>query len=299
MSLAKHPNVVDLHEVMATKTKIYLVLEYCKGGELFKKMVKGKLAENVAWKYFHQLINAVDFCHSRGVYHRDVKHENLLLDEHDNLKVSDFGLSVLAESKQGDGLLHTACGSHAYACPEIVNRKPYDGTKADIWSCGVVLFVLLTGYLPFYASNLMDMYRKIAKAQFKCPREFPPEAKKLLCKMLDPNPETRITISRIKESSWFKKGLPMKQKKQAVLIPTMEAGPSKPAPQLASMNAFDITALSSGFALGGLFGEVYNNKESKFTSRKPASEIICKLEEVAKVLKMKIRKQEAGLFKME
>ncbi|CAH8312452.1 unnamed protein product [Eruca vesicaria subsp. sativa] len=296
MSLAKHPNVVNLHEVMATKTKIYLILEYCKGGELFKKMVKGKLAENVAWKYFHQLINAVDYCHSREVYHRDIKPENILLDENDNLKVSDFGLSALAESRRQDGLLHTACGSHAYACPEIVNRKAYDGTKADIWSCGVVLFVLLTGYLPFYASNIMEMYRKIGKAQFKCPREFPPEAKRLLHKMLDPNPESRITISKIKESSWFKKGLPMKQKR---IEKQMEPGPSEPPPQLSSMNAFDIISLSSGFALGGLFGEMYNKKESKFTSRKPALEIICKLEEVARALNLKIRKQEAGLFKIE
>ncbi|KAJ4883259.1 CBL-interacting serine/threonine-protein kinase 10 [Raphanus sativus] len=296
MSLAKHPNIVNLHEVMATKSKIYLVLEYCKGGELFKKMLKGKLDEDVAWKYFHQLIDAVDFCHSRGVYHRDIKPENLLLDEHDNLKVSDFGLSALAESRRTDGLLHTACGSHAYACPEIVNRKGYDGTKADVWSCGVVLFVLLTGYLPFYASNLMEMYRKIGKAQFKCPREFPPEAKRLLTKMLDPNPESRITISRIKESSWFKKGLPMKQKRIEKQVEA--AGPSEPT-RIASMNAFDIIALSSGFALGGLFGEVCSKKESKFTSRKPASEIIRKLEEAARGLSLKIRKQEAGLFKME
>ncbi|CAH8388756.1 unnamed protein product [Eruca vesicaria subsp. sativa] len=306
MSLAKHPNVVELHEVMATKTKIYLILEYCKGGELFEKILKEKVSEKVAWKYFHQLINAVDFCHSRGVYHRDIKPENLLLDENDNLKVSDFGLSALEESNREDGLLHTACGTHAYVCPEIVNRQAYDGTKADVWACGVVLFVLLAGYLPFYDSNLMDMYMKIGKGQFKCPRGIPVEAKRLLCKMLDPNHETRVTMSRIKESSWFKKGLHLKHKKLSREVNNpLEAGSSgeshetPPPPQLASLNAFDIISLSTGFDLGGLFGKMYKKQESKFTSRKPASEIISKLEEVARGLKLKIRKQEAGLFKLE
>ncbi|ESQ40644.1 hypothetical protein EUTSA_v10013670mg [Eutrema salsugineum] len=310
MRIAKHPNVVELYEVMATKSRIYFVIEYCKGGELFNKVSKGKLREDVAWKYFYQLINAVDFCHSRGVYHRDIKPENLLLDDNENLKISDFGLSALADCKRQDGLLHTTCGTPAYVAPEVINRKGYDGTKADIWSCGVVLFVLLAGYLPFHDSNLMEMYRKIGKADFKCPSWFAPEAKRLLCKMLDPNHETRITISRIKESSWFRKGLQLKQKrmgKQVREANPMEAGGSGPgdsgenheAPQLGNLNAFDIIALSSGFDLAGLFGEVYNTQESRFASRKPASEIISKLEEVAKGLKLKIRKQDAGLFKLE
>ncbi|CAA3001120.1 CBL-interacting kinase 2-like [Olea europaea subsp. europaea] len=175
MRLVRHPNIVHLYEVMATKTKIYFVIEYAKGGELFNKVAKGKLKEDVARKYFMQLINAVDFCHSRDVYHRDLKPENLLLDENENLKISDFGLSALAESKRQDGLLHTTCGTPAYVAPEVINRKGYEGAKADIWSCGVILFVLLAGYLPFHDSNLMEMYRKIGKAEFRCPSWFPQE----------------------------------------------------------------------------------------------------------------------------
>ncbi|EOA22250.1 hypothetical protein CARUB_v10002839mg [Capsella rubella] len=314
MRIAKHPNVVELFEVMATKSRIYFVIEYCKGGELFNKVAKGKLREDIAWKYFYQLISAVDFCHSRGVYHRDIKPENLLLDDNDNLKISDFGLSALADCKRQDGLLHTTCGTPAYVAPEVINRKGYDGTKADIWSCGVVLFVLLAGYLPFHDSNLMEMYRKIGKADFKCPSWFAPEVKRLLCKMLDPNHETRITIAKIKESSWFRKGLQLKQKKMEKMerqvrevANPMEAegsgrnenGESHEPPQLASLNAFDIIALSTGFDLVGLFGDLYDKRESRFASRKPASEIISKLEEVAKCLKLKIRKQDAGLFKLE
>ncbi|KAG7608403.1 NAF/FISL domain [Arabidopsis suecica] len=315
MRIAKHPNVVELYEVMATKSRIYFVIEYCKGGELFNKVAKGKLKEDVAWKYFYQLISAVDFCHSRGVYHRDIKPENLLLDDNDNLKVSDFGLSALADCKRQDGLLHTTCGTPAYVAPEVINRKGYEGTKADIWSCGVVLFVLLAGYLPFHDTNLMEMYRKIGKADFKCPSWFAPEVKRLLCKMLDPNHETRITIAKIKESSWFRKGLHLKQKKMEKMEKQqvreannpMEAGGSgqnengenHEPPRLATLNAFDIIALSTGFGLAGLFGDVYDKRESRFASQKPASEIISKLVEVAKCLKLKIRKQGAGLFKLE
>ncbi|XP_029119892.2 CBL-interacting protein kinase 9 isoform X5 [Elaeis guineensis] len=177
MKLIKHPNVVQLYEVMASKTKIYIVLEFVNGGELFDKIVKhGRLKEDEARRYFQQLINAVDYCHSRGVYHRDLKPENLLLDSYGNLKVSDFGLSAFAPQIREDGLLHTACGTPNYVAPEVLNDKGYDGTASDIWSCGVILFVLMAGYLPFDEPNLMALYKK------------------------------RITIPQILEDEWFTKG---------------------------------------------------------------------------------------------
>jgi 5'-AMP-activated protein kinase, catalytic alpha subunit len=165
----------------------------------------GKLSEEVARKYFHQLIGAVDYCHSRGVYHRDLKPENLLLDENETLKVSDFGLSALSESKRQDGLLHTACGTPAYVAPEVLSRKGYSGAKADVWSCGVILFVLAAGYLPFHDRNLIQMYKKIARAEYTCPRYFSSELKELLYEILDPDPNTRMSMSRLKRSAWYKK----------------------------------------------------------------------------------------------
>ncbi|KAE8718908.1 CBL-interacting serine/threonine-protein kinase 5 [Hibiscus syriacus] len=147
MRLVRHPNIVELKEVMATKTKIFFVMEYVRGGELFAKVYRGKLKEGAARKYFQQLMSAVDFCHSRGVSHRDLKPENLLLDENEDLKISDFGLSTLPEQLLKDGLLHTQCGTPAYVAPEVLRKKGYDGSKADIWSCGVVLYVLLAGFL--------------------------------------------------------------------------------------------------------------------------------------------------------
>ncbi|CAN1811969.1 CBL-interacting serine/threonine-protein kinase 6 [Linum perenne] len=107
-----------------------------------------------------KLISAIDFCHSRGVYHRDLKPENLLLDEEGNLKVTDFGLSAFSEHLKQDGLLHTTCGTPAYVAPEVIKKKGYNGAKADLWSCGVILYVLLAGFLPFQDDNLVTMYRK-------------------------------------------------------------------------------------------------------------------------------------------
>lgn len=307
MRLVKHPYILELYEVMATKTKIYFALEYAKGGELFDKVSKGRLKDHIARKYFHQLITAVDFCHSRGVYHRDLKPENLLLDENDNLKVSDFGLSALAESRHQDGLLHTTCGTPAYVAPEVINRKGYDGDKVDIWSCGVILYVLLTGYLPFHDSNLMEMYRKIGKAEFKCPNWFTPDVKRLLTRMLEPNPNHRITIAKVKENPWFKKGTNIKKQRtetenKGLVMSSDTASCSnekQEVTRLQNLNAFDIIALSPGFDLTALFEEPRQKKEARFTSWRPASVIISKIEEVAKVLKMKISKREAGLLKLE
>ncbi|MFS7968913.1 putative protein kinase CAMK-CAMKL-CHK1 family [Helianthus anomalus] len=313
MGMVKHPNIIQLYEVMATKTKIYFAMEYAKGGELFDKVAKGRLKEDVARKYFQQLICAVDFCHNRGVYHRDLKPENLLLDEYENLKVTDFGLSAHAECTRLDGLLHTTCGTPAYVAPEVIGRRGYDGAKADIWSCGVILFVLLTGKLPFNDPNIMQMYKKISKmykkiskAEYKCPHSFPPEVRRLLKRILDPNPNTRISMKKIMENSWFKKGLNLnsKQMKDSVnpdFKPLFE--PQKPdfshASKVSSFNAFDIISLSTGFDLSGLFIENDRKEEVKFTSAKPASDIISKMEQIATSLKMEVCKKKDGQLNLK
>lgn len=312
MKKVNHPNIVQLYEVMATKTKIYFVMEFAKGGELFSKVAKGKLKEDMARKYFQQLIGAVDYCHSRGVYHRDLKPENLLLDENGDLKVSDFGLSALVESRRHDDLLHTVCGTPAYAAPEVLCRKGYDGAKADIWSCGVILFVLLAGYLPFHDSNLMEMYKKIGKADYKCPNWFSHEARKLLSRILNPNPNKRIWIARIMENPWFRKGFNSQatrsktgsqelasfdtfgncENSDATIEETQEL--TKPT----NLNAFGIISLSRGFDLSGLFTENDEKKAVQFTSTRPASSIVSKLEEVARNLRLKVKKDK-GCLKME
>lgn len=304
MKLVKHQNVLRLYEVMATKSKIYIVLEYAKGGELFNKVAKGRLKEDIARWIFQQLITAVDCCHSGGVYHRDLKLENLLIDEDGSLKVSDFGLSALSESQRQDGMLHTMCGTPAYVAPEVINRRGYDGAKADIWSCGVILYVLLAGHLPFQESNLIEMYKKITRADYRCPNWFPPEVRRLLLKILDPNPKSRISISKIMENSWFRKGLGTRPAKLAKMdnkemknleVKTIEVPEfSKPS----NLNAFDIISLSSGLDLSGLFVGDDRREDVRFTSVQPVSVIVSKLEEVATDLNFNVTKKDGGYLKL-
>lgn len=304
MNKVRHRNVMHLEEVMATKTKIYFVMEYAKGGELFKKVVKGRLKEETARKYFQQLIFAIDFCHRRGVYHRDLKPENLLLDEDGNLKVSDFGLSALSESKREDGLLHTTCGTPAYVAPEVISKKGYDGSKSDIWSCGVILFVLLAGHLPFYDRNLMEMYRKIAKGSFKCPHWFPPDARRLLSRILDPNPNTRVSAASIMENPWFKKGLISKDvdtggvDTEEVITKLFEYD-NMELTRVDSLNAFDIISFSNGFDLSGFFVRNDEKDGVRFTSTCSPSCIMSRIEGVAHDLRFRLTKKDRGSFKLE
>ena len=318
----RHPNIVQLFEVMATKTKIYFVMEYVRGGELFNKVAKGRLKEEVARKYFQQLISAVGFCHARGVYHRDLKPENLLLDENGNLKVSDFGLSAVSDQIRQDGLFHTFCGTPAYVAPEVLARKGYDGAKVDLWSCGVVLFVLMAGYLPFHDQNVMQMYKKIYRGEFRCPRWFSPDLSRLLSRLLDTKPETRIAIPEIMENKWFKKGF--KQIKFYVEddrlcsvddnentmdnndddivsvseyvsesdseVETRRRINNAPLPRPASLNAFDIISFSKGFDLSGLFEE--KGDEARFVTSAPVSKIISKLEEIGHLVRFSVRKKD-------
>ncbi|XAR50756.1 Non-specific serine/threonine protein kinase [Bertholletia excelsa] len=291
MKMVKHPNIVELHEVMASKTKIYFAMELVRGGELFSKIAKGRLREDAARHYFRQLISAVDFCHSRGVYHRDLKPENLLLDDNGNLKVTDFGLSALAEHLRQDGLLHTTCGTPAYVAPEVIGKKGYDGAKADIWSCGVILYVLLAGFLPFQDDNIVAMYRKIYRGDFKCPPWFSSDARRLITKLLDPNPNSRITVAKIMDSSWFKKPIPKsmrskeeeEEEKEKLKFDFEFEEAEKKETEKRSLNAFHIISLSEGFDLSPLFEEKRREEkeEMRFATTRPASSVISRLEEVA------------------
>ncbi|KAF8400531.1 hypothetical protein HHK36_013830 [Tetracentron sinense] len=306
MRLVRHPNIVELKEVMATKGKIFFVMEYVRGGELFAKVAKGKLKEDLARKYFQQLISAVDFCHSRGVFHRDLKPENLLVDENGDLKISDFGLSALPEQLRNDGLLHTQCGTPAYVAPEVLRKKGYDGSKADIWSCGVILFVLLAGFLPFQDENLMKMYRKVFKAEYEFPPWFSSEAKRLISKLLVADPDRRITIPAIMRAPWFKKGFtrpiafsieePSPEKAEEEDLKTeVQSKSSSPT----FLNAFEfISSMSSGFDLSSLF-ESKKKAGSMFTSKSSASAIMAKLEQVAKGLSFKVVKMKEFKMRMQ
>lgn len=304
MKLIQHPNVVRLYEVMGSRTKIYIVLEFVMGGELHDIVAtSGRLKEDEACRYFQQLINAVDYCHSRGVYHRDLKLENLLLDIAGNLKISDFGLSAISDQVKNDGLLHTICGTPNYVAPEVIDDKGYDGALADLWSCGVILFVLLAGYLPFEDDNIASLYKKISGAQFACPSWFSAGAKKLITRILDPSPSTRITVPQVLKDPWFKKGYkpPAFDEKCQASLDDVDAafGDSEELlvteemeGQPASMNAFELISMNKGLNLDNFFesDEKYK-RETRFASQCPPKEIINRIEEAAKPLGFDIQKK--------
>ncbi|CAN6990641.1 unnamed protein product [Brassica rapa subsp. trilocularis] len=278
--LRDHPNILKIHEVMATKSKIYIVMELASGGELFSKLLRrGRLPESTARRYFQQLASALQFSHRDGVAHRDVKPQNLLLDREGNLKVSDFGLSALPEHLQ-NGLLHTACGTPAYTAPEVISRRGYDGAKADAWSCGVILFVLLVGEVPFDDSNIASMYRKIQRRDYKFPSWISKQAKSIIYQMLDPNPVTRMGIETVMKTTWFKKSLDTSQ---------FNFGSEPVLEKSSSITAFDLISLSSGLDLSGLF-ESKKKRERRFTAKVSAVEVEEKAKAVGERLGYAVRK---------
>lgn len=184
MKMVRHTHVVGMKEVLASRTKIFIVLELIQGGELFDKIVnEGRFDESKARFYFRQLVEGVQYCHGLGICHRDLKPENLLLDENGNLKISDFGLSALyvgdpdADGASRTELLHTTCGTPNYVAPEVLADQGYDGKKADVWSCGVILYVLLAGFLPFDESTIVALFAKIQSADFTYPSWFSSEVR--------------------------------------------------------------------------------------------------------------------------
>ncbi|KAJ7391065.1 Serine/threonine-protein kinase brsk1 [Desmophyllum pertusum] len=210
MKLIDHPHVLGLYDVYESKKHLFLVLEHVSGGELFDYLVKrGRLPLGEARRFFAQMISAVDFCHKHCVCHRDLKPENLLLDKKMNIKVADFGMASL---QVGDNaMLETSCGSPHYACPEVIRGEKYDGRKADVWSCGVILYALLVGALPFDDENLRNLLEKVKRGHFSIPVFIPTDVQEMIKGMINVDPAKRITMEEVKTHSFlnsFKDELP-------------------------------------------------------------------------------------------
>ncbi|XP_065083093.1 serine/threonine-protein kinase BRSK2 [Ochlerotatus camptorhynchus] len=229
MKLIDHPHVLGLTDVYENRKYLYLVLEHVSGGELFDYLVKkGRLTPKEARKFFRQIISALDFCHSHSICHRDLKPENLLLDDKNNIKIADFGMASL---QPAGSMLETSCGSPHYACPEVIRGEKYDGRRADVWSCGVILYALLVGALPFDDDNLRQLLEKVKRGVFHIPHFVPPDCQSLLKGMIEVNPEKRLTLSEINKHPWVTAGgkgeleleLPMMEVVQTHVIPTASA----------------------------------------------------------------------------
>ncbi|XP_077358174.1 serine/threonine-protein kinase BRSK2 isoform X2 [Festucalex cinctus] len=241
LKLIEHPHVLKLHDVYENNKYLYLVLEHVSGGELFDYLVKkGRLTPKEARKFFRQIISALDFCHSHSICHRDLKPENLLLDEKNNIRIADFGMASL---QVGDSLLETSCGSPHYACPEVIRGEKYDGRRADVWSCGVILFALLVGALPFDHDNLRQLLEKVKSGVFHMPHFIPPDCQSLLKGMIEVNPEKRLTLETIQKHAWYLGG-------------RNEPCPEQPPPrrvcvrQILSLTELDPDVLDSMHSLG-------------------------------------------------
>lgn len=204
MKLIEHPNVLGLYDVYENRKYLYLVLEHVPGGELFDYLVKkGRLTPKEARRFFRQIISALDFCHSHSICHRDLKPENLLLDEKNNIKIADFGMASLQPS---GSMLETSCGSPHYACPEVIRGEKYDGRRADVWSCGVILYALLVGALPFDDDNLRQLLEKVKRGTFHIPHFVPPDCQNLLRGMIEVDPEKRLALKEVNRHPWATAG---------------------------------------------------------------------------------------------
>ena len=202
MKKINHFNITKLYSVIETKYIIYLVQEYVQGKELNDYLyTKGKLSEIEACKFFHQIISGLSYLHHCGIVHRDFKPENILL-TNDNkiLKIIDFGLGNTYEKGQ---LLKTGCGSPCYIPPEMLKEMGYNGEETDIWSAGIILYLMLCGTLPFYEEDNQLLYQKIIKGEYTIPKYLSEEAKDIIKQILEVDPKKRINFEKIKKHPWF------------------------------------------------------------------------------------------------
>ena len=202
MKKINHFNITKLYSVIETKYIIYLVQEYVQGKELNDYLyTKGKLSEIEACKFFHQIISGLSYLHHCGIVHRDFKPENILLTNDDKiLKIIDFGLGNTYEKGQ---LLKTGCGSPCYIPPEMIKEMGYNGEETDIWSAGIILYLMLCGTLPFYEEDNQLLYQKIIKGEYTIPKYLSEEAKDIIKQILEVDPKKRINFEKIKKHPWF------------------------------------------------------------------------------------------------
>ena len=197
-----HFNIIKLYSIIETETIIYLIQEYSEGKELSNYIQNhSKLDEKEACKFFQQIISGIEYIHKMGIAHRDLKPENILLTRANDIKIIDFGLSNIYSEGQ---MLKTSCGSPYYAPPEMLQGKPYKGLYSDIYTCGIILYYMLSKKLPFNENNNQELYKKIIAGEFNMPKNISKEAQDLLKKIIKVNPEERIKINDMKKHPWFK-----------------------------------------------------------------------------------------------
>ncbi|KAI9507011.1 snf 1 [Russula earlei] len=243
MRTLRHPHIIKLYEVISTPTDIIIVLEYA-GGELFNYIVaNGRMPEHQARRFFQQLISGIEYSHRLKIVHRDLKPENVLLDDDLNVKIADFGLSN--EIKDGD-FLKTSCGSPNYAAPEVIRGGLYTGPEIDVWSAGVILYVMLCGRLPFEDDDVQALFTKISQGTYHIPSNLSSDARSLITGMLAVDPVKRITVPEIIQHPFF----------QVDLLRYLRPLPPPPGPVLGTLSALVTPGRAIDFEIIGGLGRI-------------------------------------------
>lgn len=250
LRLLRHRHIIKLYEVIKSKDEIIMVLEFA-GKELFDHIVqKGRMHEDEARKFFQQIISAVQYCHKHKIVHRDLKPENLLLDNKMDIKIADFGLSNIMT----DGnFLKTSCGSPNYAAPEVISGRLYAGPEVDVWSCGVILYVMLVGRLPFDEESIPELFHRISQGVYNIPDFLSAGARNLLKKMLIVNPMDRITVEKLIKDPWFTTNL------AAELFPEAKSSASEQVDE----NVVKFLGSQLGYSRVDILDAVTNENSSK------------------------------------
>ena len=216
-----HINLIKIHKISEESDNYFIVMEYCENGELFNYIVAHeRLSEEETAYFFYQLINGLDYIHHKNIVHRDLKPENLLLSQGNILKIVDFGLSNYYYPEEQ--LLSTPCGSPCYASPEMVCGNKYNGFKIDVWSCGIIIFAMICGYLPFEDPNNEILFKKIMKCKVEYPEYLSEEVLDILNKIIVIDPNKRINIEQIRQHPFYLKGKNEFKKKHKDLIEQVE-----------------------------------------------------------------------------
>ncbi|XP_054585318.1 serine/threonine-protein kinase MARK2-like [Eptesicus fuscus] len=199
-----HPNITELFEVIATPDKLYLIMEHVREGDLREHLENhGPLSERQARAAFRQVVSALRYCHQRGIAHRDLKPDNILLDEARTVRLADFGFSRRVSD---DCKLSTFCGTFHYMAPELLQREPYDGRRADVWSLGVTLYRTLTGTVPFHADSFAKMRDQVLAGQFEVPPFMTRKGSNFLKTLLTVDPSQRSTLEEVMQHPWLTVG---------------------------------------------------------------------------------------------
>lgn len=262
LKLVKHSNIVQLYDIIETSKELYLIMELAEGGELFDYIVaRSKLKEAEACRFLSQILQGVEYLQKVMVVHRDLKPENLLIDGNKCIKIVDFGLSNVYKTGE---TLKTACGSPCYAAPEMIAGKRYHGATVDVWSCGVILFAMICGYLPFEDPNTSLLYKKILTADYKCAKWVSSEAQDLLKKILNTDPEKRYTIEMIRSHPWFTSHMQQSEPVPADL----------PQIQEETIKAAEVLGIDRSLLLESLNNNRYNNATATYWLLQKKKEVV-------------------------